>query len=180
MFYLKLLSKLHIKIMIIYKDKEYISSSIKHSNNIDTILKLLDILNTYKRHDKYNLIYDYSCDYLDNEFCKKNLCAFKNNMCISNRNKPKEYQVGSCCTRVSTGKTCKYFDNNIKRCSIKCIGCKLFTCNYLNRKGIKYPINKIPYLKYFLSLRQKLITRVSFFRKKENIIRDWEKFYKLP
>ena len=179
-YFYKLLSKFHIKIKLIYNNKEYVSSNIKHKNDLDTILKILDILNTPDKSSRYNLIYDYSCDYLDNEFAKKNLCGFKNNMCVSNRSKPKEYQVGSCCTRVSTGKTCEYFDESIKRCSIKCLGCKLFVCNYLWKKGIRYPINSIPYLKYFLSIRQKLITKISFFRKKEDIIKDWERFYKLP
>ena len=178
--YMKLLSKLHVKIGINYKNRIYYNSSEKHSNDLNIVLRMLDIININKRKEKYNLIYDYACEYLDNEFINNNWCNFKNNMCECNRNKPKEYQTGSCCTRTLTRETCKYFDNSKKRCSIKCLGCKLFVCNYLRKKGIKYTSNNVPYLKYFLSLRQKLISNYTFFKTQEDIINKWLKFYKLP
>ena len=177
---LKFISHFKRNFIIKYKSKEYKDSFKRHPDKIDEILKILDILNTKKRKERYNIIYDYACDYLDNEFINNNWCNFKNNMCISNRNKPKKYQVGSCCTRNYTKMDCEYFDNTIKRCSIKCISCKLFVCNYLSKKGIKYRVNSVIYLKYFLSLRQKLIASVSFFKPKDVIINKWLNFYKLP
>ena len=172
-------SKFKIKYVLIYNNKSYNTFSKKHPKELDEELKILDIINISKRKDKYSLIYDYACDYLDNEFSNNNFCQFKENMCISNRNKPKEYQVGSCCTRNYTKETCKYFNDNTKRCSIKCISCKLFTCPYLSKKGIKYRVNDIVYLKYFLSFRQKLICYTSYFMTKEEIISKWRKFYKI-
>ena len=162
--YLKLLSKFRLHISIGYDQKIYSLFSQKHPDELDLILKLLDIINTHKRKEKYSLIYDNACDYLDEEFMKNNWCCFKNNMCVCNRNKPKEYQTGSCCTRTYTRETCKHFDKNIKRCGIRCLACKLFVCDYLKKKGIKYSANKVPFLKYFLSPRQKLISTYSFFK----------------
>ncbi len=179
-YYLKILSKFRVNIIVKDKKREYQNSSVKHPDKIDEILKMVNILNTHKRKDRYSLIYDYACDYLDNEFLNNNWCDFKKNMCISNRNKPEEYQVGSCCTRTANRETCHYFDDTKKRCSIRCLSCKFFVCRYLESHGIKYRVKDIPYLKYFLSLRQKLFARISFFRTKEEIISDWLKFYKLP
>ena len=175
-FFLKVLSFFRIRIGIDYSNKKYYSSS-KNNKDIKEILKMLDILNTHNRKEKYSLIYDYACDYLDNEFIEHNWCSFKNDMCISNRNKEKKYQVGSCCTSNLTKKTCPYFDENIKRCSIKCISCKLFVCPYLNKKGVKYSVQKVPFLKYFLSYRQKLLSLTSHFKPKEIIVKKWLRFY---
>ena len=77
-------------------------------------------------------------------------------------------------------KVFKYFDDKNKRCSIKCIGCKFFTCDYLRKKGINYKVNSIPYIKYFFNIRQKLICKYSFFTEKDIIINKLLKFYKLP
>ena len=52
--------------------------------------------------------------------------------------------------------------------------------NYLIKKGVKYTANRVPYLKYFLSPRQKLISNFTFFKPKEEIIKAWRRFYKLP
>ena len=180
MFLLKFLSLLRIKIIINYKDKLYSDSKGKHPKEIEEIVKVLDILNTKKRKEKYSLIYDYACDYLDNEFNCHNWCDFKNNMCVCNRAKAKEYQISSCCTRWSTKETCKYFDDSKKRCGIRCLSCKIFVCFYLAKRKIKYRVNDVIYLKYFLSIRQKIIAGYSYFHTKEEIINKWLKFYKLP
>lgn len=179
-YFLRVVSAFHINVSVVYNNKKYHGLDNKHPKEIDEILKIIDILNTHKRKEKYNLIYNYACEYLDNEFINNNWCDFKKNMCISNRNKSKEYQVGSCCTHNTHNKeTCPYFDNNIKRCSIRCLSCKLFVCPYLSRKGVKYRINEVPYLKYFLSFRQKIIAKISFFKPQEVIVYKWLRFYHL-
>lgn len=146
----------------------------------EIINNIINILNSKTRRKKYELIYDYACDYLDNEFRSKNLCGFKNGMCSCNRHKRKDIQVSSCCERVRTRIICEHFDHNKKTCSIKSIGCKLFVCPYLRKKGVKYPIKKIPYLKYFLSMRQKAICITSIFQDKDVTINKFLKPYKMP
>ena len=174
---LKVLSFFCINIKIQYEGKEYQNSSLKHPKELDEILKILDIINTHHRKDKYSLIYDYACDYLDNEFISGNWCNFNNNKCVYNRTKPKSVQVNSCCTRNYNKELCKYFDNKEKSCSIKCLSCKLFVCPYLEKKGIKCSIKKTPYLHYFLSLRQKQISKINFFKPKGVFIKKWLRWY---
>lgn len=143
------------------------------------IQNIINIINTKKKKNKLNLIYDYTCDYLDTEFAEKNICNFQKDMCEYNRQRQKNLRVCSCCTKVRTKEVCKYFNKKEKRCSIKCISCKLFVCHYLRtKKNIRYPMNKIPYLHYFLSLRQKIICKFSYFMPKEEIMDSLLKFYK--
>lgn len=166
-------------IVINYCGKEY--KSIKDCpKEIADILKCIEILNEREKRKRLELIYDYSCEYLDKEFINKNLCGFKNNMCACNRCKPKELQLSSCCESEKTRIICEHFDKKNKVCKIKSLGCKLFTCPFLHRQGIKYPMRKIPYLKYFLSIRQKLIAKSSTFQDKDVIVNKFLKFYKMP
>ena len=99
-------------------------------------------------------------------------------MCYCNRAKCKSKQVGSCCIKTSTGEICEHFDKEIKFCKIKSITCKLFVCPFLRKKGIRYSVNKIPYIKYFLSIRQKLIIKSNPFVDKDEMIDKLIKFYK--
>lgn len=69
-YYLKFLSIFRINIIVRDEKREYQSSIEKHSDKIDEILKMVDILNTHNRND-------YACDYLDNEFLNNNWCEFK-------------------------------------------------------------------------------------------------------
>ena len=141
----------------------------------DELNNIVKILNTKGRRNTYSLVYDYSCDVLDNEFACNNLCDFKNNTCISNR--VKQSKTRSCCEERNKG-ICKHFNKKEKRCSIKSISCKLFVCPYLIKKGNKYGVNRVVYLKYFLSIRQKCICYVSFFEDKEQVINKFMKIYK--
>ena len=165
---------------VIYCGKEYNEIKNKTPKELDTILRMISILNAKTKKEKYELIYDYSCDYLDNEFITKKLCNFKDDMCVRNRCRTRGVKVSSCCERNKTRIICDKFDNVNKCCTIKSIGCKLFTCYYLRKKGIRYRVNDVPYLKYFLSIRQKAICINSIFKDKEENIDKWMKFYKMP
>ena len=59
-------TKMGMQYSIKYKDNFYKNGKQKHEQEMDEVLKLLDILNTRKRRERYNLLYDYACDYLDN------------------------------------------------------------------------------------------------------------------
>lgn len=176
---LKLIRRFGYKIEVNYEGKYYTEYKDSIPKTIEDIIKIIGIINTETRKDKYSLIYDYACDYLDSEFRGKNLCEFKNNMCCCNRTKPKNKQVGSCCIKTSTGDICEHFDDNKKCCKIKSITCKLFVCPYLKKKNISFPVNKIPYIKYFLSIRQKLIIKSNPFVDKDEMIDKLIKFYKI-
>ena len=104
----------------------------------------------------------------------------KNNMCRCNREKCKDKQVSSCCESLKSRKICENFDNEKKECKIKSLGCKLFVCPYLIKKGYYYRTGNVPYLKYLLSPRQKLIALTSHFKDKDENVNKMIKFYKLP
>ena len=77
------------EIILNYCGKEYKSTK-KCPKEIVEVLKCIEILNERNKRKRLELVYDYTCEYLDNEFLGKNLCGFKNDMCACNRNKPKE------------------------------------------------------------------------------------------
>lgn len=177
--WLKIIRKFGYKIKVTYDRKNYIEYNDSVPKEIEDIVKIISIINSKNKKEKYEKIYDYACDYLDSEFREKNLCGFKNNMCCCNRAKPKSKQVGSCCVKTSTGEVCEYFDDKAKFCKIKSITCKLFVCPYLKKKNISYPVNTIPYVKYFLSIRQKSIIKSNPFVDRDEMIDKLIKFYKI-
>ena len=127
----------------------------------------------------YEDIYDKVCKHLDDEFYGKNVCDFQNNKCGEKKNTSS--LVGCCrpyknkligpllpasCNRVDA---CEYLDED-KKCSAECISCKLFTCDYLHKKGIQFKIRDIELLKDF-NIVQKYIIKYSVFTPKEKIIK---------
>lgn len=178
--YYKFLKLFKTRFTINYKNKEYKKYNLKAPKEIHIILKMVDILNAENRREKYELIHDYACEYLDSEFQNKNVCGFKNNMCSCNRAKIKSKQLSSCCESGKTRTICHNFNYQKKCCNIQSLGCKLFICPHLRKKGVKYPIKKIPYLHYFLSPRQKLICITSIFQDKKITVDKFLKFYKMP
>lgn len=141
--------------------------------------ELISALYAILKKDKkemYEYIYDTVCDYLDNEFITKNACNFKDDKCGEKRNT--SCTVG-CCRHYKNKilgpmpfnklVVCEHLEN--KRCSAKCISCKLFTCDYLNKKGIKFKINDIFLLDTFFNLMQKYFIKISVYTPKDTIIK---------
>ena len=122
--------------------------------------------------EKYDYIYDSVCDYLDNEFRCKNICEFENDKCIAKR----DFNLTcGCCRHYKSLLSneliqCEYLIN--KRCSTKCITCKMFTCHYLvKHKGVKYSIQDIFLLRKFFNPIQKIIILIGYFTSKEKIMK---------
>ena len=188
--------KLKNKDVYIKDDKNFYDNIKKYSRKRNTIIHFLykgnDIINddylkmskcnkelTFKinavhaanikdKRKRYSYIYDVVCDYLDNEFIRKDKCNFCNNKCIAIRNGYYfSESIAGCCYGRKRG-TCLKFKNNT--CSIKSISCKLFTCKYLKSKDIKYKINDIPLLKYFFDIVQKYIISIAMMKDKEETI----------
>ena len=176
----------------IVKEKNRIFKKIKHikNNNMTTFQVIVfnynknnephifDLIQSIKVMllptilEKYDYIYDTVCDYLDNEFACKNICEFKNDKCIAKR----DFNCTCGCCRhfknIFSNEIvqCKYLID--KRCSTKCITCKMFTCNYIvKNKKIKYRIKDIFLLRKLLNPVQKLIILISYFTSKEKIIK---------
>ena len=129
------------------------------------------------KHDMYNYIYDTVCDYLDNCFINENICNFEDNRCIAKRGTT--CTVG-CCRHFKHKRigpllpknnlvVCEYLKD--KRCTAKCISCKLFTCGYLNKKGIAFKIKDIFLLDVFFNPIQKYYIKFKVFTPKEEIMK---------
>ena len=70
---------------------------------------------------------------------------------------------------------CEYLGEDCK-CSAKCLSCKLYTCDYLEKKGVKFNIDDIPYLYLFFNPIQKWIIKTSVYTTKEKIIKKLLKY----
>lgn len=140
-------------------------------------IKIEDLIDSTKaemyraKKQRYDYIYDKTCNILDTEFYIKNLCDFKDNKCIEKRN---TNVICGCCRHYKNLFSkqlvkCKYLKN--KRCSAKCITCKMFTCNTLQKRGIKFRIKDFYFLNYYFNPMQKFIVKYSFFTEKKKIIK---------
>lgn len=131
------------------------------------------------RYERYNYIYDTACDYLDRFFYGKNLCDFKDNKCGEKRLVNSDSYVG-CCHHYKIKLLGPLLPNNLTlcehlqedhTCGAKCIGCKLFTCDYLEKKGVKFRIKDILLLDTFFNPLQKYFIKTMVFTPKETIIK---------
>ena len=143
-----------------------------NEQNIIDLIRSIKVMLLPTILEKYEYIYDTVCDFLDNEFICKNICEFKNDKCIAKRN----FNITcGCCRHYKSLFSnqliqCEYLIN--KRCSTKCLTCKMFTCNYIvKHKKIKYRIKDIFLLDKFLNPIQKIIILISYFTSKEKIIK---------
>ena len=145
-----------------------------NQNHNDFILAINAIF--YKtRYERYNYIYDTVCEYLDSYFYGKNLCDFKDNKCGEKRNTS---SVIGCCRHyknkflgpLTKFVLCEHLKEDYS-CGAKCISCKLYTCDYLQKKGIKFKIKDILLLNAFFNPLQKYFIKYMVFTPKEKIIK---------
>ena len=161
--------KKNVIVHLLYEDDDIVNDSfINKYSLIKDKIYIINAVNIKDLRKRYSYIYDIVCDYLDNDFKKKNICDFIDNKCVSVRNKSHCMEsCNGCCYGTNRG-LCKNFVDG--KCVIKSISCKLFTCRYLKKNGIKYSINEIPLLKYFFNIRQKFVLDNSIFKDKDEII----------
>lgn len=130
------------------------------------------------RYERYNYIYDTACDYLDSYFYGKNLCDFKDSQCGEKRGTS---SLIGCCHHYknkflgpisikSNLIPCEHLKNDYT-CGAKCIGCKLFTCDYLKKKGVKFRIKDILLLDVFFNPLQKYVIKYNVFTPKDKIMK---------
>lgn len=148
------------------KTKKFLEK--KKEENIEEKMKIIDqVLEKKEGEERYSFLYDLICDYLDEEFRKKNICGFKNNLCkrrcdMMERNIKKDTYENGCCHSYFHGRDCEHLKPPYG-CQIKNIGCKTFTCFYLRKQGYHYTLNKIYLSRYFFNRRQKFYIENTFF-----------------
>ena len=138
---------------------------------IEDLISSVKLEMFYTKKERYNYIYDKTCKILDNEFETKNLCNFKNNKCLE---KAKTNVICGCCRHYKNLFSrklvkCKYLKT--KKCTANCITCKFFTCDTLEKQGIKFRIKDFYLINNYFNLLQKFIVKSSYYTKKEKIIR---------
>lgn len=134
----------------------------------EQIQKALQIIKIDDIKERYSLVYDEVCSYLDKDFLSNQYCDFQNNKCIAQR-KHKLYPVNrknGCCFMII--RKCPNLDNG--KCTINCIGCKLFSCKFLTKRGIGYWADEIVLLKSFFSTEQRKKLLFYFYKPKEKVL----------
>lgn len=159
-------------IYVNYDGRDIMGNSYKVTPDLDIVLKAINFDNLY---DRYSLIYDYICEELDNKFKNNSICQFENDRCIANRKHYNKDKIMGCCysfkyngIRFSDIKLCEHLKD--KGCSVKCLGCKLFTCEYLRKHGIRFSLEKMSVARSIFSKKQREILRTTFFVPKGEVI----------
>ena len=160
-----------------YYRKNYYKKLKKYKDNLDVFLKTNSkdfqekaFIKAYNEKDhkkRYNYIYEYMCNYINKKICK--LCDFKDNKCIANRMKLSVHSENGCC-HFRKESPCKLLKD--KKCTIKCISCKLFMCEYIEKRILKYkslPKNYL-LLNFFFNKKQQQILQHNYRKDKKEII----------
>ncbi len=178
-FYIKtIITKTKIKLGILKNSKillGYVINYDKNNKEHNDFITGINAILFKRRYERYNYIYDTVCDFLDSGFYGKNLCDFKDNRCGEKRDT--SITCGCCrhyrikligpLTRLVV---CEYLKED-HTCSAKCISCKLYTCDYLKSKGIKYRIKDILLLNVFFNPVQKYFIKYMVYTPKKKILR---------
>ncbi len=134
------------------------------------------ILNIHDKKDRYEKLYDSICDYLDDRVIKTNACGFKDDKCIAKRD-----------TNCTMG-CCHHYKNKLfgvlyekelmlceyqkdKKCSAKCITCKMYMCDTLKKKGYSFNTRNVILIKRYFNPFQKIVIKTNFFTPKDKILK---------
>ena len=176
----KIISKSKVKIGEKTDDKILLGYVLNYDENDKKQHEFILAINAIffkTRYERYNYIYDTVCDYLDSFFYGKNLCDFKDNKCGEKRNTS---SLTGCCHHYKNKFLGPLLKNNFVlcehlsedyTCGAKCISCKLFTCDYLEKKGIKFKIKDILLLDVFFNPIQKYFIKYMVFTPKDKILK---------
>ena len=130
-------------------------------NDNEELNNIITALNIKDRYNRIVFVYNKACEYIDNNLNYNDICDFKCNKCIYQR----EHNNNSngCC------RTCKYLKNG--KCSTKNLACKLFYCPSIRKNNKILRIKDINILKLF-SLKNKILLKTEFFRSYEDVLND--------
>ncbi len=140
------------------------------------VITSLCVLNCKSKTEKYSYLYDSVCEYLDNRVVSTNVCGFENDKCIAKRDT--NCTMG-CCHHYKNKyfgvlyekklHLCEYQKN--KKCTAKCITCKMYMCDTLRKKGYNFNTKNVITLKRYFNVLQKLVIISSFFTPKDKILK---------
>lgn len=174
----KIVKKSKINLGVIEDEKSIAANIIRGKSdyelNIITAIGVL-LCNDYKQ--KCEFIYDETCDYLDEIVINRNICGFKDNKCIAKRSST---CITGCCNHFKNKSLgilyqhklypCEYLVD--KRCTTKCLTCKMHMCDYVIKKtGIKFTYKNVLPLKHYFNPIQKYILKAEYFILREKTLK---------
>ena len=153
----KFYKKLPLYRSLFYKNVTFI-----YNENKFEIKEIINALNIKNRKKRLIYIFDTACRQIDDNCKYKNICGFKNGICINHQKLKKDYKNGCCrwCLNQST-----------KGCTTQNLTCKLFNCTEVEKRCKMLTFEDINVLK-LLTRRQKAIVKSNYFTKKESYIND--------
>lgn len=188
----KLMKKIHkigkivkvsgVKIGMKQKDKTIVGWVISGNSEYENdVLTAIGVLICSNKKQKYEYLYDEICEELDKRVITKNVCDFKDNKCIAKR---KTNCTMGCCHHFKNRYFGILYEKNMqlceyqkdKKCTAKCISCKMYMCSDLRKKGYRFTCFNVLPIKIYFNLFQKLIIKTSFFTPKERILKRLLRF----
>lgn len=141
---------------------------------LNQISLLIKVFNIEDEKEKLSFVYDTFCKNMMEEISRLNYCYFIDNKCIKMRYTsgfPNSKENGCCSnTYMDKRKDCRYLKAD-HSCAICSISCRVFTCLYLQERGIDHSLWQYPIIDCTLNKfsRAKLIH--NFFTPKEKMMR---------
>jgi len=136
-----------------YRSKEY------------WFLKIITALNIKKLPQRYDYIYETMCDFLDD--LSHEYCDFKCNKCQGNRACTSKHTIDGCC--YFHGTQCPFLVNKV--CQHRSLSCKIFMCDYLEKKyHFKSTVDAYPLLNLFFNRAQKELIHFSYRQTKDMVM----------
>ena len=157
--YNKFIKKIFMYRSVLFKKVSFNLENTYNNENIDLIIKALNIKN---RKQRINYIYDEACNLIDNKFKGINICGFTNGKCYVQLCSKKDYYNGCC-------RKCLYQTNY--GCSTKNLACKLFNCSEVKSRYEVITFKDLKLLKV-LSLKNQFIVKSDYFSKREDVLKD--------
>ena len=162
-----------VYIKLAYQGKYYTKAT-KKTEKYKEYLDVIEAFNIKDRRKRISYIYDYLCNYFDEDMKKNNYCEFKNGTCIANRLGYSVHKDNGCCYQYKKG-LCKHLTD--KGCSSPNPSCKIFMCEYLNKekKVPNYDTRKVFLTKCLFSFKEHAFFRRQYFITKKEYL---DKYFK--
>lgn len=157
-----------------YNNKLY-NKPTKKLEKYQDYLEVIKTFNIKNREKRISYIYDYLCNYFDEDMKKNNYCEFKDGTCIANRLGCSIHEKDGCCyiRKKEYKGLCKYLTD--KGCSNPNPSCKIYMCEYLNKvkKVPNYDTHKIYLTNCFFNYKEHAFFRRHYFITKEEYLKEY-------
>ena len=181
---MKKMIKIYDRIINRYANKEMINEKSFYINNslnkqniclLNSISELFWLYYNQEEKERFSYAYDAICEQMLNEVKLLDYCNFKNNICITARYTDNSFpnsKENGCCnnTYKDRRKNCRYL-NDDHSCSICSIACRVFTCEYLQKRGIDHSLWQYPLIDCIFSKLSRPNIIFDFFTPKEKMMK---------